>query len=134
MHKRGWGTDTNPSHVDPHLIPLTKETLTGKSDEDYVKLKLLRYPTSITSDLYEFRMSLFDHGNPEEFLLFFRKLIMIIASTGMLETYTKVQYLCTPVSEEDFRKFELLYADVENTDTSLTVDYLLKGLAWYPPL
>ena len=33
----------------------------GKSDEDFSKLKLCRYPTSITSDLYEFKISLFDH-------------------------------------------------------------------------
>ena len=42
----------------------------GKSDEDYVKLKMRRDPTSITSYLNEFRMSLFDHVNPEEFLFF----------------------------------------------------------------
>ena len=32
---------------------------------------------------------------------------------------------------EALRQFGLLSADVENTDTSLNVDYLLKGLAWY---
>ena len=30
-----------------------------------------------------------------------------------------------------FRQFDLLYVDVENMFTSLTVDYLLKGLVWY---
>ena len=69
-HKKVWGTDTNTAHVEPPLIPLVKETSTGKSYGDYVKLKFLRGPTSSTSDLYEFRMSLFNHGHPEKFILF----------------------------------------------------------------
>ena len=62
--------DTNPAHVEPPPIPLIKEISTGKSDGDYVKLKLRRDPKSSTSDLYEFMISLFDHGDPEE--VFFR--------------------------------------------------------------
>ena len=46
------------------MIPLVKETYNGKSDGDSVKLKISRYPTSSMPDLYDFRMSLFDHGNP----------------------------------------------------------------------
>ena len=61
-HKKGWGMETNTAHVEPPKIPLIKETYTGKSYGDYVKLKLRRDPTSSTSDLYEFMMSLFDHG------------------------------------------------------------------------
>ena len=68
LHKKVWGMDTNPDHIETPPIPLVKETSTGKSDRDYVKLKLHRDPKYSTSDLYEFRMSLFDHGEPEEFL------------------------------------------------------------------
>ena len=78
--------------------------------------------TSSTLDLYEFRMSLFDHGNPEEFLLF----------VWNLETDTKVQYLCRLVCGEALHHLDLMYAYVVNKkDTSLTVDYPLKSLAWY---
>ena len=52
---------THP-HVEPLLIPLIKENHYGKSDKGSVKLKLLRYPTSPTSDLYEFKISLFGNG------------------------------------------------------------------------
>ena len=52
---------------------------------------------SSMSVIYEFRMSLFDHGDPEELLLFVRNFQMTIAATGMLETEEKVQYLCTLV-------------------------------------
>ena len=66
-HKKGWGVDSNPAHVEP---PLIKENSTGNSDVDGVKLNMRRYPTSSKSDLYEFRMYLFDHGDTEEFLSF----------------------------------------------------------------
>ena len=65
--KKGWTTEMTQQHVDPPLIPLIQETHDGKSDKDVVKLKLCRDPTSYTSDLYEFKMSLFDNGEPEDF-------------------------------------------------------------------
>ena len=57
--------DTNRAHVEPLIIPLIKETSTGKSDGDYDKLKLRRDLTSSTLDINEFRVSLFDHGETE---------------------------------------------------------------------
>ena len=70
LHKKGWGTETNPSHAQPHPIPLIKETYTGKSDGDYVKLKLRRDPMYSMLDIYEFMMSLFGDVDPEDSLLF----------------------------------------------------------------
>ena len=58
---------------------------TGKLDGDYVKLKLCRDHMSSTSELYEFRMSLFDHGKPEEFILFVYDFKITLAATGTLE-------------------------------------------------
>ena len=83
------------------------------------------------SELYEFRMSLFDHGKPEEFVLFVQNFQMNLAASGMLETEEKVNYICTLVSGGSLCQFDVLYAYVENTDIFLTVDYLLKSLAWY---
>ena len=121
--------DTKPYYVEPPPIPSIKETSTGKSDEYYVKLKLCIDPTSSTSDIYEFRMSLFDHGEPEDFLFFVQNFNMTLASTGTLQKNVKVQYLHTLVRGEAFCRFDLFSNDVENVDTSLTVDNLLKGLA-----
>ena len=114
----------------PLQILLVKETCNGKSDEYFVKLQLCRYPKSSTSDLYEFKMSLFDHGKPEDFLLFIRNFNTNLAATGMLNMDTKIQYLCTLFLAEVLHKFCLLFADVENTET-LNVDYYTKGLAKY---
>ena len=127
------GSDTNPAHVEPPTIPLVKETSTDNSHGDYVRLNLRRDPMSSTLDLNEFRISLFDHGEPEDFLLFFRNFQINLAATGTLETEDKVQYLRKLVRGEALRQFDLLYADVKNTETPLGVDDLLKGLAWYFP-
>ena len=63
LHNPVLGTEINISHVELPLIPSIKETPTGKSNDDYVKLKLCGDPMSSTLDIYEFRISLFDHGN-----------------------------------------------------------------------
>ena len=78
-------------------------------------------------------MSLFDHGKPEEFFLFVGNFKMTLMATGVLETDAKVQYFHTLARGDKLSQFGLLSADVDNTDTSITVDYLLKGLAWYFP-
>ena len=60
----------NHPHVDPPPIPLIQETHDGKSDKYFVQLKLRRDPKLSTSELYDFKMSLSDNGEPEDFLLF----------------------------------------------------------------
>ena len=86
---------------------------------------------SITLDLYEFRLYLIDHDKLEEFLLFVRNFEMNLAAMETLVTEVKVHYFCTLVRGEALRQFDLLSTDVENTDTSLIVDYLLKSSVWY---
>ena len=92
-HKIGWNLGTNPEHVEPLPILIIKEMYNGKSDKDFVELKLCGYHMSSTLDPYEFNISFFDHGNMEEFLLFIRKFNMILTATGTLETETKIHYL-----------------------------------------
>ena len=48
---------------------------------------------SSTSDLYEFKVSLFDHGDPEEFLLLILNFNMTLTVTGTLDMYVKIKYL-----------------------------------------
>ena len=117
-------------HVDPLFIPLVKENHDGKSDKDFVKIKLRRNPMSPTSDLYEFKMSLFDNGEPEEFLLFVRNFNMNLAAAGTLEAGVKYQYLRTIVCGEALYQFDSLSDDVEVTET-LNVDYMFRSLSQY---
>ena len=85
---------------------------------------------SSTSYLYEFKMSLFDHGETAEFLLFIKNFNMPLMETWMLGMYMKIRYLFTPVFGEAFFKFDLLFAEVKTTET-LNVDYYIKGLVLY---
>ena len=52
-------------HVKPPPTPLIKIEHNDKLDKDFVKLKLCRDPTSEKSDLYEFKMDLFNLDKPE---------------------------------------------------------------------
>ena len=70
-------------------IPLIKGKYYGKSDKYFVMLKLRGYPMSSMPDLYDFSMYLFDHGEPEEFLLFVRNFNMTLAASGTQETDEK---------------------------------------------
>ena len=65
--KKGYMMGVTHLHVEPPPISLIKENHDGKSERDVVKLKLRRDPTSHMSDLYEFKMSLFENGKIEEF-------------------------------------------------------------------
>ena len=89
--EKGWMTGMTHPHVEPPPIPLIQETYDGNPDKDLVKLKLRRDPTSSTSDLYEFKISLFDNGEPEEFFLFVRNFNMSLVASGTLEVGAKVQ-------------------------------------------
>ena len=123
LHNKGWGADTNMAHAEPPTIPLVKETSTGKADGDNIKLKLRRYTMSSMPDIYDFIISLFDHVEPEEFLLFVRNFQMTLAATGTLEPAAKVQYLHTLVRGEALCQFDLLCSDVKK------INHLRCGLS-----
>ena len=121
--------DTDPAHIEPPPILCIKDISTSKSDRDYVILKLRRDPNYSASDPYELMMFLFDHSEPEEFLLFVQNFHMTLVASGMLEPEAKVQYICTLVCGEALCQFDFVSAHAKNKGTQLDVYYLLKGLA-----
>ena len=68
-----------------------------------LNMELCLYPTSSTSYPYKFRMSLFDNGKPEGFLLFVRNFNITILAKGTLEMGSKIQYFRTLVRDEALR-------------------------------
>ena len=102
------GTGLNPAHVEPTPIPIIKSALNGESYKYFVKIKFCRCPTYSTSDLYDFKMYLFYHGKPADFLLFSLNFNMNIAETWTLEIDAKIQYLSTLIHGESLRQFDLL--------------------------
>ena len=52
-------------------------------------------PTSEQSDIYEFKMALFDNGEFDEFLLFMQNSNMMLNESWMLTDNKKLQYIRT---------------------------------------
>ena len=74
-----------------------------------------RDPTSEKSDLYRLKMTLFDNGDPEEFLLFIKNFNMTIEASGMLVARVKIQYFRTLVLGEALYQFDTLSSEVGST-------------------
>ena len=58
------------------VIPLIKSNNDTKAEKDCVKIKLYKDPTLEKLNTSEFKITLFDNGKPEEFLLFVRNFKM----------------------------------------------------------
>ena len=86
-----------------------------------------RDPTSEKSDLYEFKISLFDKRKLEEFVLFVCNFNMTLEASGTLKPGAKIQYLRTLVRGEALRQFDMFYAEVEGA-TQLTLENIILGL------
>ena len=82
------------------------------------------------SDLYGFKMSFFENGDPEELSFFVRNFNITLATSGTLETGAKIQYLRNIVRRESLHEFNSFYSYVEITQT-LNIDDIIKGLAQY---
>ena len=78
-------------HEETPQIPLIKENNNGKSTRYVLKLKLCRDPTSSMLELCDFKISLFDNGEPEEFLLFVLNFNTTLAASGILEADARFQ-------------------------------------------
>ena len=66
-------------------------------------------------DLYEFKMALFDNGNPEEFLLFIGNFQMNLEASRTLTSGAKIQYIYMLVHGEVLRQFDTLSIEVGST-------------------
>ena len=100
-------------HVEPPQITLTKSNKNDISDKYFVKIKLLRDPTSGKSDLYEFKMHFFDNSEPEKFLLFVRNFIMTLKASRTFKSDPKIHYLRTLLQGEALRQFDTSSAEVK---------------------
>ena len=92
-HHKKWNTGTVQFHIEPHPIPLIKINNDEKLDIYFVKIQLCRGPTLENSDLYEFKITLFDNVKLEEFLFLVCKFNMNLQSSGTLKSGVNIQYL-----------------------------------------
>ena len=86
-----------------------------------------RDPTSENSDLYEFKMPLFDNGKPEGFLFFIWEFNMTLEASVMLKSGTKIQYLCTLVHGEELCPVDTLSSEAGSSNPE-NLTYIILGL------
>ena len=77
-----------------------------------------RYPTSEKSDLYEFKMELFDNGDTEEFLMFIHNSQITLGVSGTLGASAKIQYLHTLLLGETLCQLGMLSVEVVSMTTT----------------
>ena len=117
-------------HMGPPPIPLIKSNNIDKSNKYFVKTKFLGDLRSENSNFDEFKMTLFDTGKCERFLLLIRNFIMTLEASGLFGDGTNIQYLDTMLHGEVLRQFEMFSAEVGSaTPESLT--FIILGLGTY---
>ena len=99
--------------VEPQQTNLIESKYNDKLDKYFVKLKLHRDTTPDKLGLYEFRIALFNNGDPEYFLLFVYNFNKTLAVSGMLWKDVKVQYLHMIFRGEALYQFGFLSSEVE---------------------
>ena len=70
------------------------------------------------SDLYEFKMDLFDRGDPKEFLLFIHNFQMTLEASGMLADNANIQYIRTLLCGKALRHLDMMSVEVGSTTTT----------------
>ena len=83
-HKNGWFSREIQIHVEPHPTNLTKIKTDTKLEKYDVKIKLPINTTLEAYDIYDFKMSLFENGYPEEFFWLQNYQMMIKSSVNIM--------------------------------------------------
>ena len=129
-HKQKWNRGAVQVQVEPSMITLIKSKNDEKLDKYFVNIKLLRYPTSQKSDLYELKIAFFYNYEPEEFLLFLQKFETTLEASGTLAASAKIQYLHTLVHGDLLGQIYTLSVEVRST-ASEHLKLIILGLGTY---
>ena len=81
-------------------------------------------------DLYEFKMALFENGDPEEFLLFVRNFQMTLKASGTLTASAKIQYIHTLLRGEALHQLDTLPVEV-GIMIKTNLNHIILGLGTY---
>ena len=81
-------------------------------------------------DLYEFKMALFENGDPEEFLLIVGNFQISLKASGTLASGANIQYLGTLVRGKALRHLDTFSGELVST-TSENLKSIIFGLCIY---
>ena len=130
LNNKGWIYGAVQINVETPTIPTIRGNIDKKLQKCYVKTKFCINTTSGTSEMYEFKIDLFDNGDTEEFLLFQRNYQITIESTGSITMGEKIQYVHTWLLGEYLLGYETLYKQTGNSNTT-HLNQILFGLGTY---
>ena len=128
-HKKIWRTGAVQSHVDPPLIGIKKNE---KLDKDCVKIKLCRHTTSEKLYLCEFKTTLLENSDPQEFLLFIWIFQTNLEDSGALTDSANINYFCTLLHVEVLRQLGTLSFEV-GSKTMIHLSRIILGSGTYFP-
>ena len=131
LHNNNWNRGVVQVYVQPPRIALIKSKNYEKLYKDCVKTYLCRNPTSAKSDLYVFKMCLFDNGNPEEFLLFIHNFQMTLGASVALTAGAKIPYLSTLVCGEYLYQIDMFSAQVGSTTSEHLKSIILVLVTYF---
>ena len=94
-HRIRWLLEVIQVNVNPPPIYLIIWYIERKTEKYFIKIKLHRNYTSVMSDVYEYKMTLFENWEPEEFLQMIWNYETSIRSPGDTSETGKNQYLST---------------------------------------
>ena len=98
--------------VEPPPIPLKKGKNDTKSYKYCVRIKLRRYSTPKRSDLYDFKMALFENDEPEIICCLYGTFQMTLKESRTLATGANIQYICVILRGKALFQLERLSIDV----------------------
>ena len=133
--KKKWLSGNIQFQADPSPIPLiNSETQRKKTEIDCNKVKLRKKPASSMSGPYEYKVALFENGEPEEFLLFIREFRKTLRANGVMPEIGRIQYLCTLLCGESLFEFETLSESVGSTTKRHLKQIIISLGTYLPPI
>ena len=101
-HKKTWKPGIVQGHVYTPPITLIKSKNDDKLNKHFVSIKLRTDPTLEKSELYEFKMFVFDNSDTDDLLLFICNFNRTLEASGTLNFGTNIQYICMMVRVKGF--------------------------------
>ena len=92
-HNANWLSSDIHAHIEPQINTLIKVELGEERTINIIKFKMRRNPTSAISETYNINISMFEDGQPEEFLALLNNFSIAIDGTGTTSPSGRINYV-----------------------------------------
>ena len=122
-----WISSNFQARIEPPPIPFenSKEEIEHKSH--IVKVSMRHNPTSLGSEIYKFKMTIFENDQTEELLQFLKNFKKAVNGTCNTAVIGRIYYLQILIRGEVLREFDIL-SRKKNSTTSAQLKEIQQGL------